>query len=161
MARKNQLRELGALIWWVFRVIGIQKCQKNLFVIFVAFSSRHYGFMNCFEILNLVFSNVIPGGVWTCKILSFPNFGVFSLTGTFEEQFLLIRTRYSPEILRIIILFIVKTWQMFIKLRWVMSSKPQKLYHLVWNDRMTQEQFTLTCFGILKTLLCANSNTVL
>ena len=72
---------------------------ENLLAIFLSFfffiSNRHYGFMNCFEILNFVFSNVIPGGVSTCKILTFPNFGVFSLTVTFEEQFLLILTRSS------------------------------------------------------------------
>ena len=90
------------------RVIDIQK-KKSLaffFFFFFAFSSRHYEFMNCFEILNFVFSNVIPSGVSTCKILTFPNFGVFSLT--FEEQLLLIRTRCSPEILRIIISYLLQ-----------------------------------------------------
>ena len=58
-------------------------------------------------ILNFGFSNVIAGGVSTLKILTFPNFGVFSLTVTFEEQFLLIRTRYSPEILRIIVFYLL------------------------------------------------------
>ena len=66
------------------------------FFFFFAFLSCHFGLMNCFEILNFVFSNVIPGGVSICKILTFPNFGVFSLTVTSEEQFLLIRTRSSP-----------------------------------------------------------------
>ena len=66
------------------------------FLFFFAFLSCHFGLMNCFEILNFVFSNVIPGGVSICKILTFPNFGVFSLTVTSEEQFLLIRTRSSP-----------------------------------------------------------------
>ena len=66
------------------------------FFFFFAFLSCHYGLMNCFEILNFVFSNVIPGGVSICKILTFSNFGVFSLTVTSEEQFLLIRTRSSP-----------------------------------------------------------------
>ena len=66
------------------------------FSFFFAFLSCHFGLMNCFEILNFVFSNVIPGGVSICKILTFPNFGVFSLTVTSEEQFLLIRTRSSP-----------------------------------------------------------------
>ena len=66
------------------------------FFFFFSFLSCHFGLMNCFEILNFVFSNVIPGGVSICKILTFPNFGVFSLTMTSEEQFLLIRTRSSP-----------------------------------------------------------------
>ena len=60
---------------WVlgfFWVIGIQKCKifsSDKF--FFVFLSCHYGFMNCFEILNFVFSNIISGGVWTCKILTF------------------------------------------------------------------------------------------
>ena len=36
-----------------------------------AFLSCHYGFANCFEILNFVFSNIITRGVSTCKILTF------------------------------------------------------------------------------------------
>ena len=68
----------------------------SFFFFFFAILSCHFGLMNCFEILNFFFSNVIPGGVSICKILTFPNFGVFSLTVTSEEQFLLIRTRSSP-----------------------------------------------------------------
>ena len=33
--------------------------------------SHHYGFTNCFEISNFVFSNVIPGGISICKVLTF------------------------------------------------------------------------------------------
>ena len=49
-----------------FGVRGIQKCKKFsadnffFFFFFFAFLSRHYGFTNCFEILNFVFSNIIP-----------------------------------------------------------------------------------------------------
>ena len=60
---------------------------------------------------------------------SFQSF--FSLT--FEEQFFLTRTRYSPEILRIIIYYCKNLANFYQILRWVMS-KPQKLSHLVWND---------------------------
>ena len=42
-------------------------CKKYFF----AFLSCHYGFTYCFEILNFVFSNIIPRGVSTCKILTF------------------------------------------------------------------------------------------
>ena len=59
-------------------------------------------------VVNFNFSNVIAGGVSTWKILTFPNFGVFTLIVTFEEQFLLIRTRYSPEILKIIISYLLE-----------------------------------------------------
>ena len=41
--------------------------QKFLF----AFLSYHYEFTNCFQVLNFVFSNIIPRGVLTCKILTF------------------------------------------------------------------------------------------
>ena len=68
----EESRELRALIRWVFEVIDIQKCQKFLLnYFFFAFLSCHYGFTNCFEILNFVFSNIIPRGVSTCKILIF------------------------------------------------------------------------------------------
>ena len=35
------------------------------------FLSCHYGFMNFFNMLNFVFSNMMPRGVSTCKILTF------------------------------------------------------------------------------------------
>ena len=38
--------------------------------VFVSLSC-HYGFTNCFEILNFVFSNIAPRRVSTCKILTF------------------------------------------------------------------------------------------
>ena len=47
----------------------MQKIPANKF--FLAFLSHHHGFTNCFEILNFTFSNIIPGGVSTCKILTF------------------------------------------------------------------------------------------
>ena len=50
-----------------FRVINVQKCkkkpQKTLLAVFFLFLSRHYGFMNYFEIKNFVFSNIIPSAV--------------------------------------------------------------------------------------------------
>ena len=50
-----------------FGVIGIQKCKRisadNFFL--------RYGFMNCIEILDFVFSNIITRGVSTCEILTF------------------------------------------------------------------------------------------
>ena len=132
-----------------FRVIDIQKCKKTKrktiiclhFFSFLFF--LHFRAIMMDLILNFGFSNVIAGGVSTWKILTFPNFGVLSLTVTFEEQFLLIYTRYSPKILNL-----ANCYQI---LRLV-TSKPQKLYHLVRNYTITQEQFTLTCFGISKTL---------
>ena len=38
--------------------------------IFFPFLSSHYGFTNCPEILNSVFSNIIPGRVSICKIVT-------------------------------------------------------------------------------------------
>ena len=124
---EESIKRVGSFDLMGFRVIDIQKCKKNFFFFFFFFFaslSRHCG-------------------VSTCKILTFPNFGVLSLTVTFEEQFLLIYTRYSPKILNL-----ANCYQI---LRLV-TSKPQKLYHLVRNYTITQEQFTLTCFGISKTL---------
>ena len=58
-----------------FGVIGIQKCQKFLPVFFFfSLLSCYYGFTNCSEILNFVFSNIIPRQVLTCKILTFHNY---------------------------------------------------------------------------------------
>ena len=56
-----------------FRVIDIQRVKKKSACIFfvVAFLSRHYRFMNCFEILNFVFSSIILNGVLTCKKITF------------------------------------------------------------------------------------------
>ena len=73
MVWKNQSRELGALIRWVLRVIDIQKCKNICLQIFFlfAFLSCRYGFMNCFEIVNFVFFNIIRSGVLTCKIITF------------------------------------------------------------------------------------------
>ena len=87
-----------AIFWKTYCRASLEtlSLENFFFFFFFAFLSCHFGLMNCFEILNFVFSNVIPGGVSICKILTFPNFGVFSLTVTSEEQFLLIRTRSSP-----------------------------------------------------------------
>ena len=46
-------RELRDLIRWVLG--GIQNCKKFSALNFFLFLSHHYGFMNCFEILNFVF----------------------------------------------------------------------------------------------------------
>ena len=51
-----------------FRVINVQKCKKKTqknpaCIVFFLFLSRHYGFMNYFEIKNFVFSNIIPSAV--------------------------------------------------------------------------------------------------
>ena len=54
-----------------FGVIDIQKRQTFLPKFFFSFLICHYGFTNCFKILNFVFSNIIPRGVSTCKILTF------------------------------------------------------------------------------------------
>ena len=121
---EESIKRVGSFDLMRFRVIDFQKCKKNFFFFFFSSLSRHCG-------------------VSTCKILTFPNFGVLSLTVTFEEQFLLIYTRYSPKILNL-----ANCYQI---LRLV-TSKPQKLYHLVRNYTITQEQFTLTCSGISKTL---------
>ena len=52
-----------------FRVIEIQKRKKNLLEsFFFTFLSHCYRFMSYFEI-NVVFSNIIPIGVSTCKTL--------------------------------------------------------------------------------------------
>ena len=53
-----------------FGVKGIQKCKKFSAEFFLFLSCCH-GFMNCFEILNFVFSNIIPRGVSPYKILTF------------------------------------------------------------------------------------------
>ena len=37
---------------------------------FFSFLSCAYGFTNYFETLNFVFSNVVPRGIQTCKILT-------------------------------------------------------------------------------------------
>ena len=37
----------------------------------LAFLSHQYGFINCFEMLNFIFFNMISRGVSTCKILTF------------------------------------------------------------------------------------------
>ena len=120
---EESIKRVGSFDLMGFRVIDIQKCKKNFFFFFSSLS-RHCG-------------------VSTCKILTFPNFGVLSLTVTFEEQFLLIYTRYSPKILNL---------ANFYQILRLVTSKPQKLYHLVRNYTITQEQFTLTCSGISKTL---------
>ena len=49
-----------------FRAIDIQNCTKFSADNFFSFLSFHYGFMNCYEILNFVFS-IIPRGVSTCN----------------------------------------------------------------------------------------------
>ena len=121
---EESIKRVGSFDLMGVRVIDIQKCKKNFFFFFFSSLSRHCG-------------------VSTCKILTFPNFGVLSLTVTFEEQFLLIYTRYSPKILNL---------ANFYQILRLVTSKPQKLYHLVRNYTITQEQFTLTCFGISKTL---------
>ena len=120
---EESIKRVGSFDLMGFRIIDIQKRKKKFFFFFAS-SSRHCG-------------------VSTCKILTFPNFGVISLTVTFEEQFLLIYARYSPKIL---------TLANFYQILRLVTSKPQKLYHLVRNYAMNQEQLTLTCFGISKTL---------
>ena len=49
-----------------FGVIDIQQCQIFLLKFFFLFFSCHYGFTNCFKIINFVFSNIIPGRGATC-----------------------------------------------------------------------------------------------
>ena len=68
----EESRELRAF-WLVgFRVSRHSKMQKisasNFFFLFL---SHHYGFLNCFEILNFAFSITIPRGILQCKILTF------------------------------------------------------------------------------------------
>ena len=70
MVWKNQSRELGTLIRWVLES-QTSKMQKNLLAMFFFVLSRHYGFMDCFQIKNFVFSHIIPIGVSTCKKLTF------------------------------------------------------------------------------------------
>ena len=57
---------------WLAEFLGNRhsKVQKILPKIFALFLSSHYGFSNCFEILNFVFSNIIPTGVQPVKILT-------------------------------------------------------------------------------------------
>ena len=63
MVWKNQKGWQSSLVgFWVSRR---SKISVNFFFFF-AFSSCHYGFINCFEILNFVFSN-IPKGVSICE----------------------------------------------------------------------------------------------
>ena len=54
-----------------FELVGINKCQKFHLTIFFEFLRYHYGVTNDLEILNFNFSNTIPRGVSTCKILTF------------------------------------------------------------------------------------------
>ena len=55
--------------FWGNRHLKVQKifCWK----FFCVFLRCRYGFTDCFEILNFVFSNIICRGVWTCKMLTF------------------------------------------------------------------------------------------
>ena len=72
----NQISQLS----WFFQAIwktaiksiniGLQGITSGWNKFFFVFLSCHYGFTNCFEILNLVFSNIISRGVSTCKILT-------------------------------------------------------------------------------------------
>ena len=61
-------------LWWDLfggnsRHSKMQNISATCFLFFFALS-RHYGFTNCFEILNFVFSN-IPRGVSTYKVPTF------------------------------------------------------------------------------------------
>ena len=67
---EESIKSVESFDWMVFGVIDIQKCKESCLDFFFAFLSRHYGFMNCFEILNFVISNIIPGRVSICKILT-------------------------------------------------------------------------------------------
>ena len=69
MIWKNQeSRELWLDGCWGNRHSKIPNSSaKNLFFVFLR---CHYGFTNCFEILDLVFPN-IPSRVSTCKIITF------------------------------------------------------------------------------------------
>ena len=67
---EESIKSVESFDWMVFGVIDIQKCKESCLDFFFAFLSRHYGFMNCFEILNFFISNIIPGRVSICKILT-------------------------------------------------------------------------------------------
>ena len=67
MVWKNQDSYESWLVGFV--VSRCSKMQKNSASNFFAFLSCHYGFTNYFEILIFAFSNTIPRGVSTCKIL--------------------------------------------------------------------------------------------
>ena len=70
MVWKNQRSwELWLDGFWGNRHLKIKKISAK---IFFAFLSRHYGFTNCCEMLNFLFSNIITRGVASaCKILTF------------------------------------------------------------------------------------------
>ena len=70
MVWKNQSRELRTLIRWVLGSQTFKNAKKSACNVFFVLS-RHYGFMNCFQIKNFVFSHIIPSGVSTCKKLTF------------------------------------------------------------------------------------------
>ena len=136
----------------------ITSCWSSQCILhFFAFLNCHYGLMNYFEILTFVFSNIIPSGFSTWKIL-----WTFLGVALFQKHKLLkiISIYFEPPILEFLvwqcdiwranstnlykiftgnsqdyqILFIVKTWQVFIKF-WNWSYPILKnFHHLVWDD---------------------------
>ena len=56
-----------------FGVKAFKNATKFLLTIFFVFLRCHYRFMNCFEILHFVFSNIILRRFSTWKILTFQN----------------------------------------------------------------------------------------
>ena len=124
-------------------LVDVQKCKKFLPKFFFGrVLSCYYGFTNYFEILIFSFSNSIPRGVSTCKILLFykfslnPKFWSFqSDLANFDEQFLLIHTTHQAEIFRIIISYILQQLRNFLSNSEIGNVQASKiLHHLVWND---------------------------
>ena len=69
----SRINEECWMLWldglWGNRHSKIQKKSACSCCFFFKFLSHHSGFVHCFEVLNLVFSNLIPRGLSTCEMM--------------------------------------------------------------------------------------------
>ena len=108
-----------------------------------------YGFSNCFDILNFLFSNIIPRGVSTCKILSFMDWcfkkykaqkiGEFCFKAFLADFFLIRPSKLLPLILpfypgtlKMFLLSAQKNSQVWISCPQLVS-RPSKLDVFLWK----------------------------